>query len=142
MDSQTHDQPKVIYQWSPLTIGHLVNSQFIEETSETDVPAFFKHLRGSSNGWTDGEEIWVMTHLVEHSSPRTYYHCLVLLDRQTLKVKKTSILFKIDQTSIEYCLGLIVEPDRILLGYSENDHETFISIYPRPEIDHFLFPEN
>ena len=37
---------------------------------------------------------------------------------------------------------MIIEPERILLGYSKNDHETIIASYARPSVDRLLFPQN
>jgi glycosyltransferase involved in cell wall biosynthesis len=131
---------KIIYKWSPITIGCLVGDRLKIDTRNYETPAFFKHLRGSTNGIPYGNEIWFMTHMVEYSTPRVYYHCIIILDRATLKYKRHSILFKFEKTQIEYCLGLVVEDKRLIFGYSKMDRETILSVYERPQIDHFLFP--
>lgn len=130
---------KVIYQWYPLNICHLDGNQLVTEKTNVDVPEFFKHLRGSSNGYNFNKEIWFVTHLVEPSSPRVYYHCIVILDEATLKYKRHSILFKFEDISIEYCLGFIVEPNRIIFGYSKMDRETIITVFDKPSLDSLLF---
>lgn len=130
---------KLIYQWCPLITGQISGKQLVLDHPNHEVPAFFKHLRGSSNGFQVGDEIWLMTHMVEYSSPRNYYHCIVILDKETLKYKRHSILFKIDDSQIEYCLGIIVELDRIIIGYSKMDRETIVSVYNRQEMEKLIF---
>jgi glycosyltransferase involved in cell wall biosynthesis len=131
---------KVVYKWHPLTIGTLVDDRVTLESSDSSVPAFFKHLRGSSNGVTYGNEIWFVTHMVEMSSPRNYYHCIVILDKDTLHHKRNSILFKFEDSSIEYCLGMVVTKKDIVFGYSKMDRETIVCSYERPSIDQLIFP--
>lgn len=133
-------QLKVLYKWHPLTVGQIVGNQLNITHTDDNVPKFFHHLRGSSNGFAYGDEMWFVTHMVEYCAPRNYYHCLVILDRATLKYKRHSILFKFEDTPIEYCLGMIVEPDRMIFGYSKMDRETILCSYARPDVDRFLFP--
>lgn len=130
---------KIIYKWSPLTIGHFSDGLLELDTYDSSVPVFFQHLRGSTNGCVLGDEIWFMTHMVEYSAPRNYYHCIVILDRMTLKYKRHSILFKFEDTQIEYCLGLIVEDDKIICSYSKMDRESIVCVYDRPLIDQYIF---
>jgi glycosyltransferase involved in cell wall biosynthesis len=132
---------KVVYKWHPLTIGSLVGDQLNITHTDSELPPFLKHCRGSSNGFTYGDEIWFVVHMVEYSSPRNYYHCLVMLDRETLKYKRHSILFKFEDSLIEYCLGMIVEKDRMIFGFSKMDRETTLCSYSRPNVDQFLFPK-
>jgi len=132
---------KLIYKWFPLTFGRPVGDQLIIEKTDTSVPKFFQHLRGSSNGFEYENEVWLLTHMVEYSSPRNYYHCLVILDKATMKYKRHSILFKFEDAQIEYSLGFIIEKDRMIFGYSKMDRETIVTSYSRPQIDEFLFPK-
>lgn len=133
---------KVIYRWGPLQFGQISDKTLHLEEPITDVPKFFNYLRGSTNGFIWNDEIWFMTHMVDCTkSPRIYYHCIIILDRNTLKLKRNSILFKLDNTCVEYCLGLIVEDKRLIIGYSKMDRETILAIYDREKIDSFLFPQ-
>lgn len=118
---------KIIYKWYPLTIGKIVGDNFIE-TDKFATPLFFRHIRGSSNGCYYQNEWWFLTHLVEHSEPRHYYHCIVILDNE-LKIKRWTSLFKLDKYPIEFGLGLIVEHNRILISYSTMDRNSNIGIY-------------
>uniref|UniRef100_A0A6C0BJX4 Glycosyltransferase 2-like domain-containing protein n=1 Tax=viral metagenome TaxID=1070528 RepID=A0A6C0BJX4_9ZZZZ len=138
---------RVMYKWAPMVMGQIIEQvtpsighQLNLDVTDHNVPAFFQHLRGSSNGFTYKDEIWFVTHMVEYSAPRKYYHCLVILDHNTLKYKRHSILFKFEDSPIEYCLGLIVEDERLIFGYSKMDRETIVCAYARPEVDRLIFP--
>jgi hypothetical protein len=72
--------------------------------------------------------------------PRTYYHLLVVLDGTTLALKRHSILFKFNDESIEYALGLVVETDRLLISYSRYDRTSAVMIMPRSVMEKELFP--
>jgi hypothetical protein len=132
---------KVMYKWRPMTIGHLEGKFYKEDSSDNSVPEFFQHLRGSSHGVVVGDELWFLCHMVEYSSPRNYYHIIIILDRETLKHKRHSMLFKFEDSQIEYSLGFVVEKKRMIFGYSRMDRETILTAYERPMIDEFLFPQ-
>lgn len=120
----------VVYEWNPLTIAQPLPAEEkggvrIVETHRA-VPAFFRDVRGSSNGVRvtagDGpEELWFLCHVVHYSTPRHYYHLIVVLDAATLTYKKHSSLFKFQGDCIEFGLGLVVEDTRILVSYSRMD---------------------
>lgn len=46
--------------------------------------------------------------------------------------------FKFYEHRIEYCLGIIVEDDRVLFSHSENDGTSEISIVNKTEIESLL----
>ena len=116
---------KAIYKWQPLTIGNIVDNEF-QTTSEIPSPNFFRYLRGSTNGVIVGDEMWFLTHLVSYEDRRWYYHCMVVLDKNTYKLKKYSPLFTFEKKPVEYCLGFvhIKSNNRFLIGYSVLDKET------------------
>lgn len=130
---------RVIYEWSPLTIGKLQDDQLIVLEKNTEVPPFFHDVRGSSNGCTVGDEIWFLCHVVHYATPRHYYHIIVVLDRNTLTVRRHSILFKFHGDPIEYSLGLIVEDERVLIPYSRMDRTSAIMVVPRSVVEYELF---
>jgi tetratricopeptide (TPR) repeat protein len=132
-------QIKIIYKWYPLTIGNI--EQIIGKETQTDAktlspisrmvvtdeietPNFFKWLRGSTNGVIIGDEIWFLTHLVSYEDRRFYYHCMVLLDSNTMKLKKYSNLFTFEKSPVEYTLGMVFIDETLLIGYSVMDRET------------------
>jgi glycosyltransferase involved in cell wall biosynthesis len=96
------DTGMFIYDWSPLRIGSLQgNSLRIQITHET--PPAFQLFRGSAvikagTGWL------ALTHFVEYSKPRKYYHCLVELD-SGYKPKRVSLPFVFFSPSVEYCIS-------------------------------------
>jgi glycosyltransferase involved in cell wall biosynthesis len=130
---------KTVYNWRPLLIGNVDEGKFQTDVCVDDVPAFFRDLRGSTNGVLVGDEIWFLGHVVGYSSPRHYYHVFVVLDAETLKVKRHSTLFKFEGEKIEYALGLVVEPDRILISYSKWDAESVLSVYDRKTLEEAVF---
>jgi len=127
-DSAVH----YLYEWSPLTI---LDSELREVKKQTTVPAFFRDLRGSSNGFRYKKELWFLTHLVHYDTPRYYYHMIVILDAETLDLQRHSCLFKLSSSAIEYALGLIVEDDRLVFSYSTNDASSIVMSVTRPTID-------
>jgi glycosyltransferase involved in cell wall biosynthesis len=134
---------KVIYSWYPLTIGSLRDDLFVPEKRIQNVPGFFRDVRGSSCGTlvraADSTELWFLVHYVEYSSPRKYYHCIVVLDGATHAVKRTSTLFKFEGEKIEYGLGLVVESDRILISYSTWDSSSVLGVYDRAAFEREFF---
>ena len=126
------EEPRVIYGWSPLTIGKVSNqTEYYVVSEDTAVPTFFKHLRGSTNGVVVGgsggvaaNEIWFIGHLVSYEDRRYYYHMFMVLDASTLKLKKYSMPFTFEGEKVEYTLGFVALDDKFLIGYSIMDRET------------------
>jgi len=124
---------KVVYKWHPLSIYDFDENKmgtFVEKPT----PHLFTKVRGSTNGTLYKDEIWFIGHVVEYNKPRKYYHLFMVLDKDTLELKKYSHLFTFDGTSVEFCLGLIVEEDRVIVSYSNNDSTSKIKIYDRKMI--------
>jgi glycosyltransferase involved in cell wall biosynthesis len=121
----------VVYEWSPLRIGTVKDDALLLTSGDTAIPAFFRHVRGSTNGFLVDKEVWFLCHIVHYVTPRHYYHLVVVLDHATLKYKRHSTLFKFDGDCIEYALGLIVEEDRVLMSYSQMDRTSAILQIPR-----------
>jgi hypothetical protein len=126
------EEPRVIYGWSPLTVGKVSNqTEFYVISEDASVPAFFRHLRGSTNGVVIGDnsgvaanEIWFIGHLVSYEDRRYYYHMFMVLDAATLKLKKYSTPFTFEREKVEYTLGFIFMEDHFIIGYSIMDQET------------------
>ena len=131
---------KIVYAWMPLTIGEPGSDSITIQSTNSNVPAFFSNLRGSTNGCLVEDEVWFVCHLVEYSTPRNYYHCIVVLDADTLEYKRHSILFKFHSDCIEYCLGFVVEPKRFIFSYSRMDRTSAIMTLPRDVAEKELFP--
>jgi hypothetical protein len=82
-------------------------------------------------------ELWFVVHLVSYEAPRHYYHMLVVFDEQ-LTLKRYSAPFKFEEECIEYCLGLVVEADRVIMTYSTWDRTSKIGVYDKKYIDSLL----
>ena len=151
---------KIVYDWSPLTIGDLVqindmetggdNPSFGEKTLpawmfrpdvEYEMPAVFKHIRGSTNGVQIGDEIWFLCHLVSYEDRRYYYHMFVMLDAETYKLKRYTCLFTFDGEKVEYSLGFIVRNKNLLIGYSRMDREPDYVEVAISEIDKLVYDD-
>ena len=135
----------IIYSWFPLKICKCESeSDLLDIAEEKPMPGIFKHVRGSSCGFAYANEIganeiganelWFVVHLVSYESPRHYYHMLVVFDEE-LTLKRYSAPFKFAGEPIEYCLGLVVEEDRVLMTYSTWDRTTKIGVYSKKYID-------
>jgi hypothetical protein len=121
---------KMIYKWSPITIGDVdpETNQFAT-TQLVETPYFFRHLRGSTNGVIIENEIWFICHMVSYEDRRYYYHIFVVIDATTYQLKKYSPLFTFGGEKVEYTLGFVhLNTNEFLIGYSvldrKNDYMT------------------
>ena len=140
----------VIYCWYPLRICKLENNNLNIVESKT-MPKIFSRVRGSSCGYIYNKkvgennngnividitepEIWFINHIVSYESPRHYYHIISVFD-SSMNLLRYSAPFKFEGESIEYCLSIIVEHDRVLINYSTWDRTTRIGIYEKNYIE-------
>jgi glycosyltransferase involved in cell wall biosynthesis len=141
---------RCVYGWSPLVIGEIREGHaFVETHRSTDVPSFFTFLRGSSNGvdllGADGRtETWFLCHVVSYEDRRFYYHLWVVLDTETLAVKKYTRLWTFHaEAKVEYTLGFMPigkrngdsSSDAFLVGYSVNDCQTRYMAVNREDVE-------
>ncbi len=125
----------IVYKWSPLTLCKIDESVGALNMVKTiEMPKIFKHVRGSTNGFNYKNELWFIGHLVSYEQPRHYYHIFSVFD-ENMKLLRYSAPFKFDKECIEYCLGIVVEDDRIICTYSSWDRTTNIAIYDKAYID-------
>jgi len=123
------NKTRCIYEWSPLTIGEIDGKNFKTLIEYSNIPYFFKYIRGSTNGVTIGDEVWFICHLVSYETRRYYYHIVIVLDKVTGKLKKYTNLFLFEREIVEYTLGFIEIGENLMIGYSILDKETkFIEI--------------
>lgn len=122
----------VIYKWFPLQICKINSETNILESFEIKqgLPMIFRHMRGSTSGFSYNDEIWFVTHIVSYEQPRKYYHCICIFD-QNMNLKKYSAPFKFDGEHIEYCVSIVVEEDRVIIPYSTWDRTTKIAVYDK-----------
>ena len=153
----------VIYKWHPLQICKINQEKKMLDLVETkEMPKIFSHTRGSTSGFNyvkktslsgnsntndnrndninitfDETEIWFVLHMVSYESPRHYYHIFAVFD-ESMNLLRYSAPFKFHTEPIEYCLGLVVEDDRVLITYSVWDRETKLGIYDKKYIDSLI----
>ncbi len=110
----------IIYKWYPLQVG-VVKDDKLEIRASYPTPWFFQHLRGSAIPLRVGSDILVLTHYVEYTQPRKYYHCIVALDGEDYKPIRMTLPFTFKATGIEYCLGWKIENGDITFAFSSWD---------------------
>lgn len=109
----------IIYDWHPLRIGS-VEENDLKIHTEHATPSFFSHMRGSAPPVRIDDELWVMTHIVEYSTPRKYYHILVVLDAHTYAPRRMSCPFVFERASVEYCLGMTADLQCVYSSMDDN----------------------
>ena len=131
-----HGKNRLVYKWHPLQIGKINEETQMLDIVDTrpNMPNIFTHTRGSTCGFLFDQEIWFILHLVSYESPRHYYHIFAVFD-EDMNFKRHSAPFKFEGESIEYCLGLVVESERVLCTYSTWDGTTKLVSYEKSYID-------
>lgn len=121
--------PDIIYNWQPLTIGHIKGNAFCEDRT-FKTPWIFRHIRGSAVPIRVKDELWVLTHVVEYSAPRKYFHLFVALDAMSYRPKAVTLPFVFANQGIEYCLGTRLDNENIEVVYSSWDDSPCIADIP------------
>jgi len=126
---------EMVYGWHPLRWGNLTREE-LELTNERPMPKMFEMARGSCNGVEFENEWWFVVHFVHKNEKesRFYYHSIVVFDKQ-MKLKRWTYPFKFSKTPIEFCLGMVVEPGRLLLTHSMNDCDGVLLVVERSVVD-------
>jgi hypothetical protein len=128
--NETH----MIYYWYPLKICKVdKNNALLDLIEEKQMPGIFKYARGSSCGIEYNDEIWFVVHLVSYET-RDYYHLIAVFDVD-LNLKRYSAPFKYEGSIYEYCIGLAVEEDRVIIPYSTMDRTTKVAVYDKKYIE-------
>jgi hypothetical protein len=116
---------KTVYGWHPFTVYDL-NKRKVTTQNCSNLPPFFKDVRGSCNGIRVGSETWFLCHTVSYEIRRYYYHIIVALDTETGKVKRWTKYFLLEGKPVEYALGFLYDEtnEEFMLGYSVMDRTT------------------
>lgn len=125
----------VIYNWFPIQIGEIdyeTNRLNITQF-KYNIPNFFKDARGSTGGCIRNNEIWFVLHKAQtyfsdNKLCRNYQHFFAVFDSD-MNLIRFSELFKFSNYVIEFCVGLIVKEDSIILSYSLMDTQSMVSVY-------------
>ena len=119
----------MIYNWFPLRIGSVEGNHLNIHTIHP-TPVFFERMRGSASPVRFGDELWVMTHVVEYSVPRKYYHMFVALHPTTYAPIRMTLPFVFEDASVEYCLGMVLTENGIQCVYSSMDDNPKLTTIP------------
>jgi tetratricopeptide (TPR) repeat protein len=134
-----------VYSWAPLVIlKEQENSNTLENAQvEPNTEFNLRNIRGSSPGTTYGNYIWFLVHCVEYSTPRHYYHAVVILDKNTNKLVDISRLFTFNKDAkIEYALGFLINNKEVIISHSTNDKDSCIVTYSTEEFINFIGFDN
>jgi tetratricopeptide (TPR) repeat protein len=142
----TDKKMKIIYNWHPLVIGDIVQSEtqstpvVFNKTHEIKTPHFFKHVRGSTNGILIDNEIWFMCHTVSYEDRRYYYEIIIVLDAETFEIKKYTPFFTFCKEKVEYTLGMqyFSTTNEFLIGYSLMDKQTDFMLVEYDKLDSMM----
>jgi hypothetical protein len=123
----------LVYSWYPLKIGKINNNLLNITNIKYNVPEHFKDAKGSTPGFIKNNEIWFVLHKSQRNKKDeteyiNYQHFFAIFDLD-MNLLRYSELFKLNNSSVEFCIGLIIEIDRIILSYSILDIKTKISTY-------------
>jgi mannosyltransferase OCH1-like enzyme len=129
----------IVYYWFPLQIGKInyeTNEMKIIEI-KYNIPDFFKEARGSTCGTTNDNEIWFLLHKTQNAKRiykkksttySNYQHFFAVFDLD-MNLIRYSELFKFEDAKIEFCIGMIIKNNEIILSYSALDTKSVIATY-------------
>lgn len=127
----------VIYNWFPLQIGKIdypTNKMNVIDI-KYNIPDYFKDARGSTCGYTTANEIWFVLHKKQSGMiGHNYQHFFAIFD-MNMNIIKYSELFKFGDCKVEFCTGLIVQENSVILSYSLMDTQCFVSTYSLENIN-------
>jgi|UniRef100_A0A6C0IQ76 hypothetical protein len=143
------DKQRIIYKWHPLTICDIENPELKTDDLQTnsvriiktvDTPPIFKDIRGSTNGVVIDDEIWFIAHIVSYETKRQYYHLFVVLDKNTMTIKRYSRLCTFSANKVEYTLGFdyVTDKKQFIVGYSKNDSDTDFYTIARENVEQLM----
>jgi mannosyltransferase OCH1-like enzyme len=130
-----NDELMMVYNWYPLNISKPnFDNNTLNVVKTVLMPDFFKIIRGSTPGYTINGEIWFVVHTARQAINKNnkiihnYQHCFVIFNLN-MELVRYSELFKFDDCTVEFCVGLIIEETRTILSYSSLDTNSKIGVY-------------
>lgn len=138
------DEVRFVYQWYPLQIGKVVHSKLEIVLQRDHNLSIFKRVKGSSCGVLDPVtgSLWFLVHFHTDNHFRQYYHMMVLMDPKTFAIQKVSCPFTYEMEKIEFGMGLVVEPMRIVMTHTVFDATARVTVFDRKELESILFGSN
>lgn len=123
-----------VYEWYPLKITEIdYETNQLNLILTKPMPSFFENARGSSSGYTIGNEIWFVVHnrrrWVKNGELYSYYEDSFVVFDLNMNLKRYSEWFKLGNKRIQFCTGIVVRDKEIILSYSLLDRYCYISVY-------------
>tara|TARA_Y100000816_G_scaffold78559_1_gene53460 strand:- start:2176 stop:5139 length:2964 start_codon:yes stop_codon:yes gene_type:complete len=133
---------RVIYTWYPIIICEVdFNSNKLNLLEEKVINIdIFRHARGSTCGVNYNNEIWFILHhtqIIDSVHKANYLHFFAVFD-ENMNLKRYSEVFKFENHIVEFCLGFIIEKERIIISYSCNDCISKVGIFDNHYITNVL----
>lgn len=122
---------KIIYSWYPLRICDIKNDELILNRV-IKMPIYFFNVRGSSCGVNFNNEIWFICHVTTIN--KNYLHLFVVFDNY-MNLKKYSNKFKFNNYRVEFCIGLEIINNKLVVCYSLNDSISIMGLYDMSQLD-------
>jgi hypothetical protein len=98
----------------------------LEIVTINETPEAFRKMKGSTAFQEYSGTEWIgVVHFSEETSPRQYFHRMVLLDKQTLKITRYSDIFCFEKAGVEFCIGfkLSKKGEKITFWISQMDRD-------------------
>lgn len=118
-----------IYKWFPMEIGRVVpigdslTKGKLEIVITHETPEAFRKMKGSTAFQEYSETEWIgVVHFSEETSPRQYFHRMVILDKQTLKITRYSDIFCFEKAGVEFCIGFKMS-EKLTFWISQMDRD-------------------
>jgi len=140
-----------IYGYYPMTIGYVNAERQLTINKTVKTPELWKLMCGSCapvEHPNNKNELWMATHLVQYSEPRRYYHCIIILNKETLEPVAYTVPMCFAWNGVEYALsinftneshpdeqGKIICDTIIHISYSKSDKESRLISIPTSKLD-------
>jgi hypothetical protein len=129
---------RLIHSWSPMKICKWSGTK-LELVETRFTPSSFDEAHGGSAGYLYNDEWWFVLHYSQkfYENNLDYYryqHFIAVLDRD-LNVRRYTEPFTFEGSHVEFCLSIIVEPDRVIVPYSVLDTTSVIGVYSMNDIE-------
>ena len=139
-----NDELCVIYKWFPLYICKIdyTKQSLNLLQSNSNVPKFFKRLKGSTCGIEYDDKIWFISHFhkIITGKRNQYLHVFVVFDKKMNLLGYTEP-FKFENKVVEYCIGLALNEDNnFVITYSILDKTTKLIVLEKDYVNSLIIP--
>jgi hypothetical protein len=136
---ENNDELFIIYKWYPIQICKIdYNKKELNIVKELKTPNKFFNFRGSTNGVLFDNKIWFIIHSQNViNDKKHYFHRFVVWDKNW-NIIKTSKIFSFLNGHIEFCAGVAVHGDQLLITFGFQDNSAFILEIPLSAVNNFI----